>query len=404
MRFYGFMFIWLCGIILNFGLSVCSAQTQQEEIPEPIEGVQQWEDRVIAELDEMARKADDNHYFTSICVYDLTYDALLYGYNHQKKMRPASTQKLITAISALDQLGPDYQFATKMYYTGNVSIDAKGQGTLVGDIYIVGGMDPMFGKEGLNALADSLKTHRINRLVGNVYADVSMKDTMMLGKGWCWDDDNPRLTPLTLSLSAIKSQISNLKSQISITYKTYPGGGTLVGTTSHTLKQVLQRMLKQSDNGYAESVLYQLGAQKKKNCTFADCVTQIKKTLSKTDQPLSSIEIADGSGLSLYNYITPRMEVALLKYANQVPEIFNTLYPSLPIAGIDGTLSSRLKGTKAQGNVHAKTGTVSHVITLAGYLTAPTGHLFAFSIMSNGTDDKSETRSFHDRILKILTE
>ena len=355
---------------------------------------QEWQDRVIPELDEMVNEAEDSHYFTAICVYDLTSDQLVYGYNQHKKMRPASTQKLVTSISALDQLGPDYPFRTQVWYTGNID----SLNVLNGDVYIVGGMDPMFNSEGVKALADSIKAHGIQSINGRIYADVSMKDDVMLGSGWCWDDDNPQLIPLNVDLSTL----SNIFKK-EVTYKTYPGDGTYVCSYSHTLSQVLQRVLKQSDNTYAESVFYQLGAQRKKNCSTDDCIQQIKATLIKTDQPFSAIEIADGCGLSLYNYITPRMEVALLKYASQVPSIFNTLYPTLPIAGVDGTLSSRAKGSPAYRNVHAKTGTVSHVITLAGYFTGATGHLYAFSLMSNGTENKNETRNFHDRILEVLT-
>lgn len=363
---------------------------------------QEWEDKVIPHLEEMARLSDDNSYHTSICIYDLTFDAMVFGYNENKKMRPASTQKLVTAISALDQLGAGYQFRTDVYQTGEVVPDENGKGVLHGDIYIVGCMDPLLGESQIQSVGDSLMKQGISMIDGNIYADMGMKDTISLGNGWCWDDENPTLSPITFLPKTINiktTQPQDLRTSV----KTYPGGGRLVCSFSHSLNQVLQRMMKNSDNQHAESMFYQLGRQVKRPCTFKDCLNQVMKTIAKTGQPESAFEVQDGSGLSLYNYITARAEVAMLRYASYTPQIFSYLYPALPIAGVDGTLKSRMKGTSAEHNIHAKTGTVSHVISLAGYLTAPTGHLIAFSVISNGCEDKAEARAFHDRILSKLT-
>ncbi len=363
---------------------------------------QEWEDKVIPQLEEMARLADDNSYYTSICVYDLTFDAMVFGYNENKKMRPASTQKLVTSISALDQLGADYQFRTDVYQTGEVVTDANGKKVLHGDIYIVGGMDPLLKESQIQAIGDSLVKRGISMIDGKIYADMGMKDTISLGNGWCWDDENPTLSPITFLPKTINIKTAhpqNLRTSV----KTYPGGGRLVCSFSHSLNQVLQGMMKDSNNQHAECMLYQLGRQVRQPCTFKDCLNQIMKTVAKTGHPKSAFEIKDGSGLSLYNYITTRAEVALLRYASQTPWIFSHLYPALPIAGVDGTLKSRMKGTSSYHNIHAKTGTVSHVISLAGYLISPTNHLIAFSIISNGCEDKSEARAFHDRICNILT-
>lgn len=79
-------------------------------------------------------------------------------------------------------------------------------------------------------------------------------------------------------------------------------------------------------------------------------------------------KIADGSGVSVYNYISPRLLLEYLKYAYYHREIFLPFYESLPIAGVDGTLQNRMKQTKARGNVHAKTGSVTGVSSLAGYV------------------------------------
>ena len=113
--------------------------------------------------------------------------------------------------------------------------------------------------------------------------------------------------------------------------------------------------------------------------------------------------IADGSGLSLYNYVTPELIVSLLRYAWQRDNIFEHLYPALPIAGEDGTLEKRMRNSSAHYNVHAKTGTVRSVSTLAGYATASNDHLLAFCIMNQGIRTTSIGHRFQDKVCKLLT-
>lgn len=101
--------------------------------------------------------------------------------------------KVITAIAALDKLGGSYQFKTDLCYTGEI----KGH-VLHGDIYCVGGFDPKFNVDDLNAFVEGVRRMGIDTIMGNIYADKSMKDTARLGEGWCWDDDNPCLSPLLI--------------------------------------------------------------------------------------------------------------------------------------------------------------------------------------------------------------
>ena len=94
----------------------------------------------------------------------------------------------------------------------------------------------------------------------------------------------------------------------------------------------------------------------------------------------------------------------LLAFAYTDEALRRHLLPALPIAGEDGTLARRLRGTKAQGNVRAKTGTVEGVSTLAGYCTAPNGHTLCFAIMNQGIRRTSTGRNFQDRVCRALTE
>ena len=112
--------------------------------------------------------------------------------------------------------------------------------------------------------------------------------------------------------------------------------------------------------------------------------------------------MADGSGLSPYNYTTPEILVSLLNYVQQQPAIRAHLLPALPVSGTDGTLEKRMTDTPAQGRVLAKTGTLTGISSLAGYLTAGNGHVMSFCIINQGVAKASFGRSFQDQICNIL--
>ena len=94
------------------------------------------------------------------------------------------------------------------------------------------------------------------------------------------------------------------------------------------------------------------------------------------------MSLSDGSGLSRADFAAPREVVDLLRGMMR-KSVFDTLYQSLPIPGVDGTLANRMKGTAASKNCHAKTGTLSNVSSLSGICTTAGGHQVAFSILQN---------------------
>ena len=102
--------------------------------------------------------------------------------------------------------------------------------------------------------------------------------------------------------------------------------------------------------------------------------------------------------------MTTELEVKLLRYVYQHPDIYEAYLEAQPIAGVDGTLRSRMRGTAAAGNVKAKTGTVKGVSSLAGYLTASNGHLLCFSIINNGGLSNGPMRNFQNKICVALCQ
>jgi len=95
-----------------------------------------------------------------------------------------------------------------------------------------------------------------------------------------------------------------------------------------------------------------------------------------------SYSIADGSGLSRYNYVAPEAVAAVL-WAMGHHASFDVFYRSLPIAGVDGTIQNRMRGTAAENNAHAKTGSISNVRSLSGYVTTRDGERLLFVLMAN---------------------
>ena len=340
-----------------------------------------------------------------LMIYDLTADSTLYTRGHRQLLRPASTMKLITAIATIDRLGGSYQFRTSLYYTGKID-----SGTLAGDVYCVGGFDPRFNADDMKAFVDGIKSMGVDTIRGRILADRTMKDSDTLGEGWCWDDDNPVLSPLLVSkkdlfLSRFLQELreSGIVVEASTGEAPLPNGAFVVCTRFHTIDQILMRMMKDSDNLHAESMFYQLAASTGERPAKAKHARrEIGRLIEKVGLKPSNYKIADGSGLSLYNYVTPELEVALLRYAYRNPDIYIHLYPSLPIAGVDGTLKRRMRGGFASGNVHAKTGTLTCITSLAGYCTAPNGHLLAFAIINQGVIHDSNGRAFQNRVCEAM--
>ncbi len=366
-----------------------------------------WPQNIKVKLDKLMTSKMFETSQLGMEIYDLTDDSVLYSINEKMLLRPASTMKLVTAITAIDKLGGSYQFRTSLYYTGKIS-----NKTLTGDLYCVGGFDPRFNSDDMNAFVESIRRMGIDTIRGRLYGDVSMKDTDKLGEGWCWDDDNPTLTPLLISrkdlfMDRFRQALQNDSVYVDALTNTgaLPNGAFSICTRFHTIDQILMKMMKESDNLYAESMFYQIAASTgNRPATARSARAIIRQLIKKIGLDPGKYRIADGSGLSLYNYISPELEIRFLKYAYENSNIYLHLYPSLPIAGQDGTLKNRMKGSFTDGNVHAKTGTVTGISSLSGYCTASNGHKLCFCIINQGLLHGKNGRAFQDRVCSILCQ
>lgn len=377
---------------------------------------------------------------TGIYVYDLEVDSVVYSYKANVGYKPASNEKLLTSIAALSTLGKDYTFSTPVYYSGQICNTSDTTRMLDGDIYVVGGFDPMLSFDDARAIADHIKALGINRISGYIYADVHQKDALLKKAHTTYEriqagDSELFITPLAMNRGRISTEMPDNKSKSGTRVKhpeTYftraiyellredgmefdkrtPYGRsnidslkvTKIWSIDRPIADVLDRMMKKSDNYYAECMMLQLGHNCNNPCewNYSNCVQTVKRVMGESGADLSTLIINDGSGLSHGNRVTPESVTRLLIYAYRNPNIYEPLFESLPIAGVDGTLKSRMKDSKAEDNVRAKTGTISGVSTLSGYLKAANGHMLAFSIMNNNLRSPALGRAFQNKICKLL--
>ena len=366
-----------------------------------------WTGRMQRQLDSLVNLPLFETTQLGLYVHNLTTGRDLFRVNPRHRMRPASNQKIVTAIAALHHLGGDYKYKTRMLLDGNV-VDS----VLQGNIYIVGGMDPLLSLGEVEQMAQALRQVGVDSIAGIIGLDLSLKTSDDRGWGWCWDDDITPLRPLMVEkrdcfTKEFLTDLSNAGIRGAtidrVILTSCPESARLFCEVTHTIDETLQRMMKKSDNYYAESMFYQMAAKGgRKGVTHKEGAAQVNSLIKRLGLNPSDYQIADGSGVSLYNYLSPELLVALLKYAWQNERIRLSLYPSLPIAGVDGTLEKRMLKTAAQGNVHAKTGTVNGISSLSGYATSPEGHVLVFSIINQGIPRAQVGRDWQDQVCEVL--
>lgn len=448
-----------------------------------------WGQASFSQIDSLIAKMLPEGSSVGIAVYDLTAGRTLYTHQAEKLSRPASTMKLLTAITALSRPEADEPFRTEVWHDGVIERD-----TLKGNLYVVGGFDPEFDDEAMDSLVSQVVSSSFSVVEGQVYGDVSMKDSLYWGSGWAWDDTpaayQPYLSPLmfckgTVEVTVLpaalqgdtavvlchpRSSYYGLDNQartrvpgagrLTVTRNWLSNGnrllvsGNVTGVRKETLnlfdssaffmhtflerllargvtvsptyayaalpadsgkvarlacwetsiQQVLNQLMKESDNLNAEALLCRLGAQasEKKQVAAEDGIVEIMKLIRRLGKNPNQYKIADGCGLSNYNYLSPALLVDFLKYAYSHTEVFRKLYKSLPVGGVDGTLKHRMKKAPAFRNVHAKTGSFTAINTLAGYLRQKNGHEVAFAIMNQNILSAARARAFQDKVCEVL--
>jgi D-alanyl-D-alanine carboxypeptidase/D-alanyl-D-alanine-endopeptidase (penicillin-binding protein 4) len=145
---------------------------------------------------------------------------------------------------------------------------------------------------------------------------------------------------------------------------------------------------KISQNLYSDLMLRRVARQAGSG-SLADGQAALKGVMAQAKLPANSFIFADGSGMSSYNRITPRAAVTLLQWA--ATQSWGVAWRgTLPIAGVDGTIRNRFKGSSLQGKLFAKTGSLNATRALSGYMETKSGQTLVFSVLANDMPEGSD--------------
>jgi PBP4 family serine-type D-alanyl-D-alanine carboxypeptidase len=225
---------------------------------------------------------------------------------------------------------------------------------------------------------------RLERDLGTM--EFRLSGTLPLG-GQPWDGsvaiEDPARYAATVFAEVLKARGIEVMGGVDTSAAALPAGArALASHESPPLAQVLQLINKPSQNLYAEMMLRQVGARAKGRGSLEEGLEAVDEFLRRSRVTTTAWNLEDGSGLARTDLVTPHGMVDLLVAMDRHPHR-EAYIASLPIAGVDGTLADRMKGTAAAGRIHAKTGTLTQVNALAGYAATREGDRLAFCIVLN---------------------
>lgn len=348
--------------------------------------------------------------------FDLQTGAAVFSRNDTLALAPASNEKLTVTYAALAGLGPDYRIET----------DVLGQGeqlgaTWRGPVILQGHGDPTLDSGDLASLARQLRAAGIRRVAGSVVGDESYFDSRRTAPGWkssFYINQSPPLSALTVDRTWFHTHHSGApalaaaslfrdalrKAGIAVTGRAIVGRATedaqpLAQVLSPPLGQIVRFMDRGSDNFTAELLLKQLGAAAGEVGTTLGGAAQAREILATANVPLAGVRIVDGSGLSLYDRLTARAIVGILRAAWADAAVKGPFVSALAVAGRSGTLKDRLRRRPAAGVVLAKTGTTAIASALSGFVR----RRYVFSVLQNGHPVSSWwARRAQDRFVTVL--
>ena len=349
---------------------------------------------------------------TGVYIWDFDAARQVAASHPDTRLAPASNMKLVTTSSALGRWGPEHRFKTELYGPG---VPVYG-GVIYGDLYLKGFGDPSLSTlsyqrdelhlttASFESFAKRLRTLKVHKVVGRVLGDESWFDVKRTGPSWkpglqlecgplsaltgneSLDNGNRVKDPPTYAAKLLTEALR--AKGIKVTGR--PGAGT-VPTGARLLKQqfsaplraLLKHMDKESDNFFAETLLKGLGKDFFEEGSTAAGLEVSRANLAAIGLDPASYRLLDGSGLSYEDRLTARDIVRILGAARQEQD-YADFYDALAIAGVDGTLEDRMRGTAAAGNAHAKTGTLNIAVCLSGFVTSANDRLVGYSILVNG--------------------
>lgn len=223
--------------------------------------------------------------------------------------------------------------------------------------------------------------------------NLSVRGCLAVGQ-WAVQQRLAIKNPLIYAQGMIKNQLANTNIQFNgqVHMGKAPQGALLIATQySRPISQLMADTLKPSDNLYADSLYLHTAAKiNGAPVNWNEAQPIVKRFLQQqTGVDLKNSNFTDGSGLSRFNLITPAQTISLLRFLYQRFPLSYEYIAALPISGRDGTLQKRFKIPTQQGFVRAKTGTMTGMNSLSGYMYSTNGHTLAFAMFINRLPGKS---------------
>lgn len=328
---------------------------------------------------------------------------------------PASTTKVLTAFAALESLDAGTRFATRVVQTKP------------GSLVLVGGGDPLLTtkkpKPALYAHRANLtdlarKTAAALKTSGTTTVSLGFDDSLFTGpevsSHWersyvpgnivtpitaLWADEGVSnglrsRTPAASAAATFASLLGNNGIDVngSSPRVKAPSGATGVARVdSAPVGHILESLIQRSDNQAAEVMLRHVAVAEGRPGTFDEGTAAVKRLLKAAGVDIGGLELYDGSGLSRDNLISPLTLAQTMHAAANSPRA-ESLMSALPIAGFNGSLLDRFQGSTSKdgrGVVHAKTGTLTTVYSLVGFVSDADGRAIIISIMADRTGTAS---------------
>lgn len=392
-----------------------------------------------------------------IVVYDLTDGQIVFEHQANHLYRPASVQKLLTSITAISILGTDYCMDTSWSLRGDTLVfkggfdpffseldldsllqtipqhrHVRADVSMTDSVYWGNGwcwddapysfqpyLSPLMLNEGCVNIElspsskDSLAIIRaypfstMYSISNRVITRPGCRDDVRITRNWMSHGNDIQVSgsiskPQTLSISVFPSDEFFMSVAVDKLKWSCIDNNISSRSFHRPITDVVLKTLKESDNLGAEALFYHLASRHAQHAHVgsSDGVEAINGFIRDTLRlDPSHFHIADGCGLSNYNRVSARLILAFLQYAHtHIPG-----YASyLPVAGVDGTLESRLSSKSLRGKIRAKTGSMSGVSSLAGYLTTTNLHTLAFVILNQNVLSLQDARHFQDEFIRFL--
>jgi D-alanyl-D-alanine carboxypeptidase/D-alanyl-D-alanine-endopeptidase (penicillin-binding protein 4) len=384
-------------------------------------------------LQPLVASVDDNR-----CLALSVDGQLVVAKNESVPLAPASNLKIITAAVALDVLGPGFTYSTKV--VGTVGTD----GVVAGDLYLVGGGDPVlasnwwngnnpkwppFNETSFETLADAVKQAGVTKITGNLVGDGSRYDDEFFAPTWAAADHVTQAGPIDALLANDSWQTAQQSAKdpalgaatvlrgmladrgISVgdpTTGVATGGATIAEVASQPLPAILAEMLTTSDNNTAEMVLKEIGYHAKGQGTREAGLQVVMEHLAAWGVSTAGVTMVDGSGLSDADRVTCTAILGVLEHGSATDAVGQ----GMPVAGAQGgTLFDAFLGTPLAGKLHAKTGSLNPncnqgqlgAKSLSGYLPEAGGGAIEFVLLQNGECIAKSYKSLWDQLSQAIS-